>query len=1438
MNETVSQTEFMHASLFQFFAEGVDPFLRVKATADNSYGWAHRPGDPEGGIPAWDLTQGVPANVYTHPHYYSDMSEPSNREAHNILRRIRNNPETKIRIYRSLPAEKAHHGIKPGDWVSISKEYARQHGKQEDPKNDWPVIRATVKAKDLFTDADDFREFGFWGEKPSWHHISFKGGKNQEVSARSDGSVRAVKRRNQAQASVVDFFYQAADNDLFQFFAEGVDPFLRAKANAEFELDRANKKHDAVIEEAERPLKSARNAARAEYDAVFEKQRPIKFEIDQKLSVHRGVWWDSIEKANKEFAPHEDRIMGLINEAFEKYKPHTIKTEELKNERIDEENKHKSKIRNAGAAFGPHSEKFSRSLRHADQTFSIDSPEHKKAVADAMEAIRPHKEILDQAKSNADKNLDDYLVKHNKAMDEANAELEPHKQAYNARQEALLAELQPHRDKRDAAYAAAENVFDPHAKKYDIAMKKANDSLDEARKIANDKIGDAEDEHENSGRAEIVRREKRKRFATLSRFSTQMQNAPDPQNVEYKFHSYSEHGGKQLHAVTAHHNGEQVGHIRWANDQIQTHRKLFPGEIGYVGVIPVYERHGIATNLVKKAREFYESGEASTRAEHSDDKTDQGRAWHQRMVEKDPRMASLLQYFASYEDSFLKIKKQEDAKLNSARRGSDEEFSNAYKIYIQNMRKAPHPMNVEYEFNKRSEHGGNQMHQVTAYHNGEEVGHVRWANDEKKTRHSLFPGEIGHIQVTPEYQRHGIATNLIKKAREFYEFGDASTRIEHSDHKTTQGQAWYDRMVEKNPTLASLLQHFASDEDPFLTIKKQEKAKLNAAKRGSNEEFSNAYKIYIQNMRKAPHPMNVEYKFYRAVGTVGSMHEVTANHDGKQVGNLRWATDTHDKYSSGYFSGEISNIDVDDEYQRHGIATKMMEKARDAHYSGRAITKPQHSDILSDDGEAWVSSLPPSLSLLQHFASDEDPFLTIKKQEDARLQNAINKHENEYYKSKSEDAFLDFQKNLDEANKTYTQNMSNAPHPQNIEYRFKESPEKGGSHRITVHHNNEQIGVLSWTDRHGDDLSKLSPGEIDWIEVDPGYQYHGIATTMLTKAHEAHMLGLADTKPIHSNRKTSEGRAWHDHLVKTLHPHASKNANERNAVLDSWRPNQRLFAPTIGSLDPRLFEDDKIRPEIRESIINRIAELWDSQYKEWKNWSKVYIAGSSVSQWWADPSAVKNPEIGASQGYHLNDDLDTLIGIEYGGLIESNPQFATMSPEKISAHMNAELREHCNIEEAYFNVPFIGIPEWEWNGEPFGGKIKVGPWSATFYVNPHSYDISVLKPYAAYNLTDDEWAVRPIEAPEGHQFNQSEWYYFEGLAVEIENILKLPEPSRNRRARQLWEFIHESRKGAFKPSGRGVFDYRNAAEKYLDQKGLWQPLVNARFGIDKKEGAQ
>jgi hypothetical protein len=174
--------------------------LRMVAE-DDDYRMQHRPPDREG-IPIHDLAQGMPADVYTHPHYYDptggDPSDSSYSEAYSVIHRVKNKPNAKVRIYRSLPAEHAHQGFRPGDWITTSKDYARQHGKHNsDPKHDWPVISTTVKADDLHTDADDLREYGYNGPTVSQGStsVAFKGGHHQEIRQHATGEIHRVTRR-------------------------------------------------------------------------------------------------------------------------------------------------------------------------------------------------------------------------------------------------------------------------------------------------------------------------------------------------------------------------------------------------------------------------------------------------------------------------------------------------------------------------------------------------------------------------------------------------------------------------------------------------------------------------------------------------------------------------------------------------------------------------------------------------------------------------------------------------------------------------------------------------------------------------------------------------------------------------------------------------------------------------------------------------------------------------------------------------------------------------------------------------------------------------------------------------------------------------------------------------------------------------------------------
>lgn len=129
----------------------------------------------------------------------------------------------------------------------------------------------------------------------------------------------------------------------------------------------------------------------------------------------------------------------------------------------------------------------------------------------------------------------------------------------------------------------------------------------------------------------------------------------------------------------------------------------------------------------------------------------------------------------------------------------------------------------------------------------------------------------------------------------------------------------------------------------------------------------------------------------------------------------------------------------------------------------------------------------------------------------------------------------------------------------------------------------------------------------------------------------------------------------------------------------------------------------------------------------------------------------------------------------------------------------------------------------------------IGPFDQTFYCNPDSYDIREIKPYAAYDVTADAWAVKPPhlpswsieDFPQGHSLVQE----CQGYAAVTRAILRMPEPYRAQQADALWRHLHGDRSRAFGPNGEGWYDSGNVIEKFMDQLGLWEPLAEAHFEV-------
>lgn len=167
-----------------------------RMAADDDYRMQHQAPDAEFGAPLHDVTQGsriFPHDFHEHPEWYHG-GEPHDHESMSAIRRAHGFPDKKVTVYRALPAEHAHKGIRPGDWVSTSKTYARTHGRQSDSQHDWPVISAKVPAKHLHTEGD-INEWGYGGPDTVHGGVAYKGGHHQEVRQRADGSIRQVVRR-------------------------------------------------------------------------------------------------------------------------------------------------------------------------------------------------------------------------------------------------------------------------------------------------------------------------------------------------------------------------------------------------------------------------------------------------------------------------------------------------------------------------------------------------------------------------------------------------------------------------------------------------------------------------------------------------------------------------------------------------------------------------------------------------------------------------------------------------------------------------------------------------------------------------------------------------------------------------------------------------------------------------------------------------------------------------------------------------------------------------------------------------------------------------------------------------------------------------------------------------------------------------------------------
>jgi hypothetical protein len=253
-------------------------------------------------------------------------------------------------------------------------------------------------------------------------------------------------------------------------------------------------------------------------------------------------------------------------------------------------------------------------------------------------------------------------------------------------------------------------------------------------------------------------------------------------------------------------------------------------------------------------------------------------------------------------------------------------------------------------------------------------------------------------------------------------------------------------------------------------------------------------------------------------------------------------------------------------------------------------------------------------------------------------------------------------------------------------------------------------------------------------------------------------------------------------------------------------PTERIFGPTYG-LDHRLFtKDEQLKPEVRQALLGRLQGVLEPVLgPAWDVVTRVYLAGSQASKW-------TSPELVG------NGDLDVLIGVAYSYARRESMQLADLTDTEIDRHLNTILQQRFNA------------PGWH---PPFDPD---GTYDLTGYVNHNALDIRVIKPYAAYDLTRDDWAVKPPDMPDWspEQFPQGSAVFQEarGLISQVRAILRLPEPFRTQEAGRIWDYIHGGRVQDFSETGLGWQGTANVLEKALDQASgdLVSKLKQLKYG--------
>jgi len=136
-------------------AEAAEP-----SKQEESYRGEHEAPMHDSGAPLHNLKGTYPDDFYgPQGQQYYGIGDGSDTRAMSIVRSLKGRPGHPVTVFRAVPKEVTAK-IGKGDWVTIDRQYAKDHGDGALNGN-YKIIQKTVRADELFTNGDSIQEWGY-----------------------------------------------------------------------------------------------------------------------------------------------------------------------------------------------------------------------------------------------------------------------------------------------------------------------------------------------------------------------------------------------------------------------------------------------------------------------------------------------------------------------------------------------------------------------------------------------------------------------------------------------------------------------------------------------------------------------------------------------------------------------------------------------------------------------------------------------------------------------------------------------------------------------------------------------------------------------------------------------------------------------------------------------------------------------------------------------------------------------------------------------------------------------------------------------------------------------------------------------------------------------------------------------------------------------------